>query len=82
MFFSWVRWDGGGVILGECCRRRRCRRRVPKMFNKYKIVGFIKVRSWDFEDLGVQALWEYVCGSSGIGPRAPWGIPEKIEHSD
>ena len=25
------------------------------------------------KDLGVQALWEYVYGPSGIGPGAPWG---------
>ena len=25
------------------------------------------------QDLGVQALWEYVYGPSGIGPGAPWG---------
>ena len=25
------------------------------------------------KDLGVQALWEYVYGPSGIGPGAAWG---------
>ena len=31
-------------------------------------------RAWvrEFEDLEIQALWEYVYGSSGIGPGAPW----------
>ena len=62
-----MRWDGGSEYPEK--------KWLTILQNENKDFG---AQVMGCKDLGVQALWEYVYGPSGIGPVAPWGLGTPI----